>query len=66
VDLVLNQFDPGEPLAAEMAELAGSAFTGVYTIPGDPRVAACESAGNSLLSLSAASGAVAAMAGWCL
>jgi CO dehydrogenase maturation factor len=44
VDLVLNQFDAGEPLAAEMSGIAGggrSPFRFTWTIPSDPKLAAC-------------------------
>lgn len=63
VELMLNQFDDGEPLAAELAGVAGE-FTRVYQIPRDPEVAACEASGKSLLQLSAASPALAALASW--
>ena len=64
VQLVLNQFDEGEPLAAQMTALAGGPFTQVVTIPRDPRVAALESAGESLLTLSSSSPAIAALGAW--
>jgi len=67
VDLVLNQFDAGEPLAEQMAAIAaggGSPFSRVLTIPSDPAVASFESAGCSLLKLGPASPAVAALGAW--
>jgi hypothetical protein len=64
VQLVLNQFDEGEPLAAQMTALAGGPFSRVVTIPRDPRVAALESAGESLLTLSTTSPAVTALGAW--
>jgi CO dehydrogenase maturation factor len=67
VHLVLNQFDEGEPLAAQMIEvIAGELdlFTRIITIPRDPQVAALESAGESLLTLSSTSPAVAALRAW--
>jgi CO dehydrogenase nickel-insertion accessory protein CooC1 len=64
VQLVLNQFDEGEPLAAQMTALAGGPFSRVVTIPRDPQVAALESAGESLLTLNAASPAMAALGAW--
>jgi CO dehydrogenase maturation factor len=64
VQLVLNQFDEGEPLAAQMTALAGGPFSRVVTIPRDPRVAALESAGESLLALSSTSPAMAALGAW--
>jgi CO dehydrogenase maturation factor len=64
VELVLNQFDAGEPLATQMTALAGGDFSRVVTIPRDPQVAALESAGESLLTLSSTSPAMAALAAW--
>ena len=64
VQLVLNQFDEGEPLAAQMTTLAGGPFSHVVTIPRDPHVAALESAGESLLTLSTTSPAVTALGAW--
>ena len=44
---MLNQFEEGEPLAAQMTALAsGGPFSHVVTIPRDPRVAALESDGR--------------------
>jgi CO dehydrogenase maturation factor len=57
-DLVLNQCD------AEQAGFAGAAFRQVFVVPQDPEVAALDSTGGSLLRLSAASPAVAALAAW--
>jgi CO dehydrogenase maturation factor len=67
VDLVLNTFDEGEALAAEMTAIAsggGNPFGRILTIPQDPQVAAYESAGRSLLELDAAVPAVAALRAW--
>ena len=67
VDLVLNQFEEGEPLASEMAAMAAgesARFTAVYTLPRDAEVARFESEGKSLLQLSPASPAAAALGGW--
>jgi CO dehydrogenase maturation factor len=67
VDLALNQFEEGEPLAAEMAAMAaGTAarFTRIYTIPKDSQVASFESEGKSLLELSLSSPAPAALSQW--
>jgi CO dehydrogenase maturation factor len=64
VQLVLNQFDDGESLAIQMTTLAGGPFSHVVTIPRDPRVAALESAGESLLTLDPASPAMAALGAW--
>jgi hypothetical protein len=55
---VLNQCD------AEQAGFAGAAFRQVFVVPQDPEVAALDSTGGSLLRLSAASPAVAALAAW--
>jgi len=57
-DLVLNQCD------AEQAGFAGAAFRQVFLVPQDPEVAALDTTGGSLLRLSAASPAVAALAAW--
>ena len=67
VDLMLNEFDGGEPLAAEMTAMAagGAApFSRILAIPRDPQVAAFESAGRSLLELSPATPAIAALRAW--
>jgi hypothetical protein len=47
-----------------MTALAGGPFSRVVTIPRDPRVAALESAGESLLTLSTTSPAVTALGAW--
>jgi len=60
VDLVLNQSEREEPLAADVMPR----FSRVFAVPSDPQVAAFESAGRSLLELSPASPAVAALGGW--
>jgi CO dehydrogenase maturation factor len=67
VDLVLNQFEEGEPLAAEMAAVAAGAvasFARIYTVPRDSQVASFESEGKSLLELSPSSPAPAALREW--
>jgi len=67
VDLVLNGFEPGEPLAGEMASLAagqGVEFTRVWTVPNDSQVAAFEASGRSLLALPADTPAHMALADW--
>jgi CO dehydrogenase maturation factor len=71
-DLVLNQFEPGEPLAAEMTRIAAGAshdgllapFRRVFTIPSDPQVASFEAAGTSLLKLDQDTPALAALRAW--
>jgi len=57
-DLVLNR------CAAERDGLAGVSFRQVLRVPPDPQVAELDSAGGSLLNLSADSPAVAALAAW--
>ena len=67
VDLVLNQFEEGEPLASEMAAMAAgavAAFTRVYVLPEDSEVASFESDGRSLLELSPSSPAREALSEW--
>ncbi|MCX6635460.1 MAG: AAA family ATPase [Acidobacteria bacterium] len=67
VDLMLNQFEAGEPLAAEMTAIAAGGlapFSLVFAIPGDPQVAGFESAGKSLLDLSLTTPALAALGAW--
>jgi CO dehydrogenase nickel-insertion accessory protein CooC1 len=67
VDLVLNQFEPGEPLAQSMAAIAGgtpSPFSRILIVPGDSALAAREAAGESLLGLDAATPALAALTSW--
>jgi hypothetical protein len=64
---MLNQFEAGEPLAAEMTAIAAGGLTPfslVFAIPGDPQVAGFESAGKSLLDLSPATPALAALGAW--
>lgn len=66
-DLVLNQFDEGEPLADEMTALAAGGqapFHRVLTIPRDSRIASFESAGDSLLGLPSETPALAALGEW--
>ena len=58
VDLMLNQHDD------ESGRLDLALFTRVFAIPTDPQVAEFESAGKSLLTLSPASPAVAALQSW--
>jgi CO dehydrogenase maturation factor len=67
VELVLNTFDPGDPLVAELTGIAsggGSPFSRVLAIPLDPQVASCESAGTSLLTLSPTAPAMTALQAW--
>jgi hypothetical protein len=67
VDLVLNQFSAGEPLAAEMAAIAAgsiSPFKRIFTIPNDPQLASFERSGRSLLELSPVAPAMAALGVW--
>jgi CO dehydrogenase maturation factor len=67
VDLMLNEFNPGEPLATEMTAIASgeqAPFHRVFAIPRDPQVAAFESVGRSLLELSPATPALAALGAW--
>jgi CO dehydrogenase maturation factor len=66
VDLVLNQFDEGEPLASEMAAIASGAapFARVFILPRDSEVASFESEGKSLLELSSSSPAPRALREW--
>jgi CO dehydrogenase maturation factor len=67
VDLVLNQFDPGEPHAAEMTAIASGGsdpFRRIFAVPRDPQVAEFESAGRSLLDLSPTTPAMAGLRGW--
>ena len=67
VDLVLNGFDEGEPLAAQMTEAAsyGSVrFTRIFTVPVDAGIAGLEAAGRSLLELNSSSPALTALQGW--
>jgi len=54
-DLVLNQCAGGT---------ADAAFRHVFTVPADPQIAELDSTGGSLLNLSPASPAVAALAAW--
>jgi CO dehydrogenase maturation factor len=65
--LMLNEFEAGDPLAEEVSTLASAgmgAFSRVFAIPADPQIAAAESAGRSLLELSPATPAVAALRAW--
>jgi CO dehydrogenase maturation factor len=67
VDLVLNQFNPGEPYAEEMTAIASGGsdpFRRIFAIPKDPQVAEFESAGHSLLELSPTTPAMAGLYGW--
>ena len=60
LDLMLNQHDRCEP----DGRLELAPFTRVFAIPNDPQVAEFESAGKSLLTLSPATPAVAALQSW--
>ena len=67
VDLMLNQFSGGEPLAEEMTAIAAgpnSPFKRIFAIPNDPQVAWFESSSRSLLELSSTAPAVAALSAW--
>jgi CO dehydrogenase maturation factor len=67
IDLVLNGFEPGDPWATELAQLAAgglASFSSVLIVPFDPCVAEQERAGRSLLDLDAATPAVRALAAW--
>ena len=67
VDLVMNQFDEGEPLAAEMAAIAsgGAApFARTFILPQDSEVASFESQGKPLLDLGPSSPAMRALGAW--
>jgi len=67
IDLMLNGFSHGEPLATGTAAAArgeNAPFGRVFVIPTDPEVAELESAGKSLLDLHPASPAAAALRGW--
>ena len=65
-DLVLNGFEAGEPLAAQLGAAAafGSGFTRTFTVPWDPCVSTLDAAGQSLLDLDASAPALAALGGW--
>ena len=66
-DLVLNQYDAGEPLAAEMQALAAGGatrFRRVLVVPADPQVAGAEASGRALLALDPATPAFAALRAW--
>jgi CO dehydrogenase maturation factor len=67
IDLILNGFDEGEPLAAQMMETASYGairFSRVFTVPVDADIPALEAAGRSLLELTPSSAALKALAGW--
>jgi CO dehydrogenase maturation factor len=67
LELALNQFEAGEPLATEFAAIAergGAQFTRVITVPADAQVASFEAAGRSLLELDASTPAAAAFREW--
>ena len=57
-DLVLNQCEAGQ------AGSAGTEFRQVFMVPQDPEIAELDSTGTSLLNLSPASPAVAALSAW--
>ncbi len=66
VDLVLNGFEPDEPLAKEMAGTAAGGvfiFAQRYIVPIDPEVSICESIGRSLLELDRETPALQALRG---
>jgi CO dehydrogenase maturation factor len=67
VELVLNGFEPDEPLATEMTAVASGgqfAFSRVWRVPNDSQIALFESAGWSLLEIDAATPALRALDGW--
>lgn len=67
LDLVLNGFEPEDPLAPRLAAAAvfGDArFARTFTVPWDQRVSELDAAGRSLLELDASSPALGALAGW--
>jgi CO dehydrogenase maturation factor len=66
VDLVLNGFPDGAESADVVARAShdGTTFRRVVCVPQDPALAACDREARSLLSLSAESPAVQALAGW--
>jgi CO dehydrogenase maturation factor len=66
-DLVLNQYDAGEPLAAEMQALAAGGatrFRRVLIVPADLQVGGAEASGRALLELNPATPALAALRAW--
>ncbi len=65
-DLVLNGFEPGEPLAAQQAAAAafGAGFARTFTVPWDPGVSALDAGGRSLLDLDTSAPALAGLGGW--
>lgn len=67
IDLLLNTFDPGEGLAAEMTEIAsggGNSFSQILAVPLDPHIASRVSAGASLLTLGPTTPAMTALQAW--
>jgi hypothetical protein len=65
--LILNGFDTGEPLAAQMTDAAScgtACFTRIFTVPLDAEIPALEAAGRSLLELNSSSAALKALQGW--
>mgnify|MGYP001593400202 FL=1 len=67
LDLVLNGFESGEPLATQLTAAASfgeASFTRTFTVPWDARVSALDAAGRSLLELESSSPALAALSGW--
>jgi CO dehydrogenase maturation factor len=67
LDLVLNGFEPDEPLAALLAAgatLGDARFTRTFTVPWDARVSALDAEGRSLLELESSSPALGALDGW--
>lgn len=66
-DLILNGFEPGEPLADEQARRAAgetAGFTRTWTVPLDPTIPAFDAKGRSLLELKSDSPALRAIQGW--
>ena len=66
-DLVLNQYQLGEPLAAEMQSLAAAGdtrFRHVFVVPADAQVAGAEASGQALLELDRKTPALDALRAW--
>jgi CO dehydrogenase maturation factor len=68
IDLVLNDFVRGEPLAVQAEAIAAGqgrfTFSHVWTVPRDENVEALDSRGGSIFELSGDSPALAALEGW--
>jgi CO dehydrogenase maturation factor len=67
LELILNGFRPGEPLAEQAVAAAasdGATFARVIAVPWDPAVAEADAAGRSTLELEAGTPAFAALCDW--